>query len=104
VSAGERTIPVWLVGTRTFECEHALEVMEALDDEEAWEAANGIELDFQTCLEKAANMASRLLTVLESINAGNCLGCRNVAGRIVMLIEDLEIQDRQHAYDRREAS
>jgi hypothetical protein len=88
-------------GAGVFEAEHEWPAL--LSDEEAEDAANGIEGDFQNCVHDAANIAARLITVLESVALGDCLGCRNVLCRVCMLIEDAEIQDQQHEQDHRRA-
>jgi hypothetical protein len=94
-------VPYTSVGSRAFEAEHQWPTL--LSDEEAEGAFDGIQSDFDSCLEDAASIAARLLDVLESVAGGHCMGCRNVACRIAMLIEDLEVQDRLHGYERRQA-
>jgi hypothetical protein len=83
----------------TFEHEHSWPAL--LTEEESEEAAYGIEADFDNCVQDAALIAQRFIALLGSVAEGRCLGCRNVACRVVMLIEDLAVQDHIHAYHRR---
>jgi hypothetical protein len=66
------------------------------DSDEILDALDGIEGDFNRNLANANDLAVRLIMVLEKVAAGDCLGCRNVACRISMLIEDLEAEDAYH--------
>ncbi len=91
-------VPYQSVGACAFEAEHDWPML--LDDEME-DAADGIQSDFDNWLNDAAQLAARLITLLESVTAGHCLGCRNVVCRIVMLIEDLLIQDQHHGDDSR---
>jgi hypothetical protein len=94
-------VPYRSVGAYAFKAEHNWSVL--LEDDEIDDATDGIQSDFDNCLNDAAYLAARLISLLESVAAGHCLGCRNVACRIAMLIEDLEVQDQRHGYDWRNA-
>jgi hypothetical protein len=88
------TIPYKSIGAYAFAAEHDWPSL--LEDQAAKEAPDGIEGDFQYCVHDRASLAARLASLLESVAADDCLGCRNVACRIVMLIEDLEDQVQDH--------
>ena len=94
-------VPYLSVGAYAFVAEHDFPVLVEGDEIEL--AADGIQSDFDNCLNHGAQLAARLITLLESVAAGHCLGCRNVACRIAMLIEDLEVQDQRHEPDWRNA-
>jgi hypothetical protein len=66
------------------------------DNDEIVDAVYGIEGDFTNNMEIRTDLAARLVAMMESIAAGDCIGCRKVVCRISMLIEDLEDEQRAH--------
>ena len=59
------------------------------DHHEILDAFN-VEEEFDANFANRADLAARLVKVLEAVAAGDCLSCRSLACRISMLIKDLE--------------
>jgi hypothetical protein len=86
--------PISLTGVYVFAHEHAWPAT-LTEPDEIEDATDGINGDFLRCRANADAIAARLVKLLTE-SVGDCLGCRNVACRITMLIEDLEIEVGDH--------
>jgi hypothetical protein len=86
--SARQSVPWQLVPTFAFEAQH--DYIDSVPADELKSAIDGIGSDFAGVLFNRTQIASDLLTVLEAVAAGDCIGCKDVACRIVMMIEDLK--------------
>jgi hypothetical protein len=89
-TATEETIPLAAAGAFVFSAEY--EFLDLIPAGEVEESIWGIEHDFGNVFAHRTKIAAELITVLEAVAAQDNIGCKNVACRVAMLIEDLQDQ------------